>query len=74
MSETQTIPKAGARPEIRLPPLQLFIDGSWRDADDGQQFELLNPATQEVIGSVAARDGKGRRAGSGGGPSGERRR
>ena len=54
MSETQTIPKAGARPEIRLPPLQLFIDGSWRDADDGQQFELLNPATQEVIGSVAA--------------------
>jgi betaine-aldehyde dehydrogenase len=30
-----------------------FIDGEWADAASGKTFEVLNPATREVIGRVA---------------------
>jgi acyl-CoA reductase-like NAD-dependent aldehyde dehydrogenase len=39
-----------------LPPVptQLFIEGRWRDAADGGTFEVLAPASEEVIADVAA--------------------
>ncbi|MEM0906781.1 MAG: aldehyde dehydrogenase family protein, partial [Pseudomonadota bacterium] len=33
---------------------QLYINGTWRDASDGGTFEVLNPADESVIGSVAS--------------------
>jgi succinate-semialdehyde dehydrogenase/glutarate-semialdehyde dehydrogenase len=35
-------------------PTQLFINGRWRDADDGHSFPVENPATGEVITRVAS--------------------
>ncbi|GGC72031.1 NAD-dependent succinate-semialdehyde dehydrogenase [Chelatococcus reniformis] len=35
------------------PDVQLFIDGTWRDAEDGRRIPVLNPATEEEIGTVA---------------------
>lgn len=32
--------------------LGLFIDGEWRQAADGQTFDVFNPATEELIGQV----------------------
>lgn len=34
-------------------PKQLLINGQWSDAADGSTFEVVNPATTEVIGNVA---------------------
>src|SRR5262249_30675033 len=35
-------------------PTQLLIDGSWRDAADGGTFDVIAPATEEVIAQLAA--------------------
>jgi succinate-semialdehyde dehydrogenase/glutarate-semialdehyde dehydrogenase len=35
------------------PNVQLHIDGAWRDARSGKVLEVLNPATEEVLGTVA---------------------
>jgi succinate-semialdehyde dehydrogenase/glutarate-semialdehyde dehydrogenase len=35
-------------------PTQLFINGEWRDAADGSTFDVINPATEGKIASVAA--------------------
>lgn len=35
------------------PDVLLCIDGKWRAAADGRSIPVLNPATEEVIGSVA---------------------
>ena len=32
---------------------QLFIGGKWRPAQSGKVIEVVNPATEEVIGTVA---------------------
>jgi acyl-CoA reductase-like NAD-dependent aldehyde dehydrogenase len=37
----------------RAAPDQLFINGEWTDAQDGGTFETLNPATGEVLATVA---------------------
>jgi len=34
----------------------LFIDGTWRAGAGGERFDVLNPATEEVIASVASAD------------------
>ena len=34
----------------------MFIDGSWVEAQSGHTFEVTNPATGEVLGSVPAGD------------------
>jgi hypothetical protein len=33
---------------------QLYINGEWRDAIRGGKFDTINPATEEVIASVAS--------------------
>ncbi len=37
-------------------PTQLLIDGKWQEASSGKRFETINPATGEVITSVAEAD------------------
>ncbi|MBW3099026.1 NAD-dependent succinate-semialdehyde dehydrogenase [Pseudohoeflea coraliihabitans] len=34
----------------------LYIDGQWCEAATGERFDVLNPATEEVIASVASAD------------------
>ena len=41
---------SGRRP---YPDVLLFIDGQWRQAASGKTIPVLNPATEEVIGTVA---------------------
>jgi succinate-semialdehyde dehydrogenase/glutarate-semialdehyde dehydrogenase len=44
-------------------PKQLFVDGSWVDAEGGATFEVLDPSTGEALCSVAdASPADGRRA------------
>ncbi len=37
-----------------LSPQRLFINGDWREAASGKRFETINPATGEVIASIAS--------------------
>ena len=32
----------------------LYIDGAWRPGAEGVHFDVLNPATEEVLASVAS--------------------
>jgi len=38
---------------VAYPNTQLFINGKWRPAHSGKTIEVLNPATEETIGTVA---------------------
>ncbi len=55
---TATLPRPTATgpklPEIRQ--TQLFIGGQWVPSQSGKTFETINPATEEVIASVAEGD------------------
>ncbi len=33
--------------------VKLHIDGAWRDGECDQQIDIVNPATEEIIGKVA---------------------
>jgi aldehyde dehydrogenase (NAD+) len=46
------VASAPARPKVKL--TKLFIDNKWVDPADGGEFETYNPATGEVIATVAA--------------------
>lgn len=35
-------------------PTRLYVGGEWRDASDGGTFEVVNPATGEVLAQVAS--------------------
>jgi acyl-CoA reductase-like NAD-dependent aldehyde dehydrogenase len=35
-------------------PTQLFVDGEWRDASDGATFDVIAPASEEQLATVAA--------------------
>src|SRR5947209_385229 len=37
-------------------PAQLFFDGAWRNSASGRRTTLINPATEEPFGEVAAAD------------------
>jgi acyl-CoA reductase-like NAD-dependent aldehyde dehydrogenase len=39
--------------ELRLPPLDLFIGGEWREASSGARFACVNPADASRLGEVA---------------------
>ena len=38
---------------IRNIPADLYIDGQWRASSDGERFDVYDPATEEIIASVA---------------------
>ena len=38
---------------MNYPNVQLFIDGKWRPAASGKTIPVINPATEEPIGTVA---------------------
>jgi aldehyde dehydrogenase (NAD+) len=40
-------------PETKVSPRKLFINGEWVDAASGETFETVNPATEEVVTTVA---------------------
>jgi betaine-aldehyde dehydrogenase len=40
--------------EVPRVPTQLFIGGEWRDAVEGETFEVVAPATEEPLARVAA--------------------
>lgn len=39
---------------IKAIPTQLFINGEWRDASDGATVDVINPATEDVLTTVAS--------------------
>lgn len=42
------------KPTFDLAPTDLWIDGSWREGAAKVRFDVLNPATEEVLASVAS--------------------
>jgi succinate-semialdehyde dehydrogenase / glutarate-semialdehyde dehydrogenase len=40
--------------ETNMEYTDLYINGTWREGAEGQRFDVLNPATEEVIASVAS--------------------
>ncbi len=44
---------AAARALIDAVPTGLYIDGEWIDAASGERCDVVNPATEEVIASIA---------------------
>jgi aldehyde dehydrogenase (NAD+) len=42
--------------DVTIKPGKLFIDGKWVDSVSGKTFDTLNPATEEVITSIAEGD------------------
>src|SRR5262249_5833505 len=40
--------------EVPRVPTQLFIGGEWQDAADGATFDVVAPATEEPLATVAA--------------------
>jgi succinate-semialdehyde dehydrogenase/glutarate-semialdehyde dehydrogenase len=49
---SQTVGKALALEDAELFRTQAYIDGAWADADSGETFEVLNPATGDVLAEV----------------------
>jgi acyl-CoA reductase-like NAD-dependent aldehyde dehydrogenase len=51
------IPEVGevrkAAAQLRLPE-KMFIDGTWRDSAGGQRLDVVNPYTEQVIGTIPA--------------------
>jgi betaine-aldehyde dehydrogenase len=41
-------------PQVQLPQRGLFIDGTWRDAQDAATFDVVNPATGEALTTLAS--------------------
>ena len=35
-------------------PTDLWIGGTWRKSSDGQRFDVIDPATENIITSVAS--------------------
>lgn len=38
----------------KIDPARLYINGQWRDASDGETFDVIDPTTEEVITTAAA--------------------
>ena len=49
-------PTRSKRPQVHVKQTKCLINGKWVPAESGKTFETLNPATGEVIASVAAGD------------------
>src|SRR5438874_12537128 len=53
---TAVAPPKAASPRPRIHQTQCFIGGQWVPAQSGKTFDTINPATEEVIASVAEGD------------------
>src|SRR5438874_10775194 len=53
---TAVAPPKAASPRPRIHQTQCFIGGQWTAAQSGKTFDTINPATEEVIASVAEAD------------------
>ncbi len=42
--------------DVKINPRKLFINGKWVDSISGKTFDTLNPATEEVLTSIAEGD------------------
>lgn len=42
--------------EVKIKPGKLFINGKWVDSVSGKTFDTINPATEEIITSIAEGD------------------
>ena len=51
---TSGIDRARIEEVLGKTPKGLLINGQWRDASDGGTFEVENPATGEVIATLAS--------------------
>src|SRR6185437_13499225 len=49
---SQTIGATLALADRELLRTQAYVDGAWVDADSGETFDVLNPATGELIAEV----------------------
>jgi hypothetical protein len=47
---------AAVRADVAYSDTQLFINGTWRPSQSGRTIAVLNPATEETIGAVIARN------------------
>jgi aldehyde dehydrogenase (NAD+) len=45
-----------SKEELKIKPGKLFINGEWVDSVSGKTFDTLNPATEEILTSVAEGD------------------
>jgi aldehyde dehydrogenase (NAD+) len=50
------IKKMITKEDVKIKPGKLFIDGKWVDSVSGKTFDTINPATEEVITSIAEGD------------------
>ncbi|WP_413249633.1 NAD-dependent succinate-semialdehyde dehydrogenase [Sinomonas flava] len=50
---TESAASAAAREAIATISTGIFIDGAWGEAASGARFDVVNPATEEVIATVA---------------------
>ncbi len=50
---TATGPVNGCPSPVEIKPGQLFINGHWRDGEGGKTMPTVNPATEEVITTIA---------------------
>ncbi len=50
---------------MSYPSVQMHIDGKWRPAATGRTLTVINPATEEPIGTVPHADRSGPRRGAG---------
>ena len=41
---------------MAYPNVQLHIDGKWRASNSGKTISVINPATEDAIGTVAHAD------------------
>src|SRR5271167_460102 len=56
MTLIQTLQQGGAHPFLNGKPKRMLIGGKWLEAASGKYFETINPATGEVLASVAEGD------------------
>jgi betaine-aldehyde dehydrogenase len=54
MSATLKVPATATRPELPLPPTNLFIGGEWSEAADVGSFAVIDPSSSSVIADVAS--------------------
>ncbi|WP_417217726.1 NAD-dependent succinate-semialdehyde dehydrogenase [Arthrobacter sp.] len=53
MTTQTSTPSTAARAAVEAISTGLYIDGAWVESSSGERFDVVNPATEEVIATVA---------------------